>query len=98
MDKIKIYETATKKWGIHAQLLVAIEELAELQKAICKHINRDGPIQDLWEETADVEIMCEQIRHIFSNVQSGYHCPKHNIDEVKKQKLERLAKKLGITE
>ena len=88
MNKEKIYETATQMWGHQAQLLQAVEELSELTKAIIKHLNRGENPTPILEETADVEIMCEQIRHIFSA--DGF------IDREKNRKLERLALKLGL--
>lgn len=104
MDKSKIYEEATKQWGKDAQLLVAIEELAELQKAICKYMNRGGEIGPVMEEVADVEIMCEQIRHIFKHTTTREKSPtnpvegvfEHAVDHYKNYKLKRLAKKLKI--
>lgn len=78
----KIYEDALVKWGRHNQLTVAIEELSELQKEICKYFRHEGKHEDLIEETADVSIMLEQIILMFDIE-----------DEVKKvmeEKLQRL--------
>lgn len=78
----KIYEDALVKWGRHNQLTVAIEELSELQKEICKYFRHEGKHEDLIEEAADVSIMLEQIILMFDIE-----------DEVKKvmeEKLQRL--------
>ena len=81
-----LYQLAIDKWGAKAQLTVAIEELSELIKEICK-INRGmGTIHNLAEEVADVEIMCEQLRYIFE-IDSV-------VDEWKESKLTRLANRL----
>ena len=47
-----------------AQKLKCCEELAELQTAILKHINKGGNTDDILEEMADVYIMLEQLRYL----------------------------------
>lgn len=54
--------------NVRTQLCVAVEELSELQKEICKYV-RD-PIYEkhydqIKEELADVLIMCSQLQYIF---------------------------------
>lgn len=61
----KVYEDAITRWGSHNQLVVAIEEMSELQKEICKCFRHEGKKEDLIEEVADVSIMLEQIIFIF---------------------------------
>lgn len=57
---------AVQKWGKEAQLLMVLEEMSELQKEILKNINRNKDnIQEIIEETADVEIMLEQLKYIY---------------------------------
>lgn len=51
---------ALKKFGVPAQTIKAVEELAELQQALCKKIL--GEKSNITEELADVFIMCEQIK------------------------------------
>ena len=70
-------------YGIQSQSVVAVEELSELQKAICKAYRSDFvDITSLQEEIADVQIMIEQIKYLYnlSNV---------SIKEVVDQKLKR---------
>ena len=64
------------------QIYVAIEELSELQKEICKALrNQDNTNYDnLVEELADVEIMLEQIKIYFE-------ISKSEIELMKKKKL-----------
>ncbi|MBE9509346.1 MAG: hypothetical protein IMY71_00585 [Bacteroidetes bacterium] len=62
-----------------------VEECSELIQALQKFNHRHGNPDNVVEELADVEIMCEQMRLIFNPVR---------IDEVKKLKLERLKKRL----
>lgn len=62
-DKQSLYKNAWKKWG-NLQFIMVVEECAELQKAVTKFLrNRnDDKENHIFEEVADVEIMCEQIR------------------------------------
>jgi NTP pyrophosphatase (non-canonical NTP hydrolase) len=63
--KTSLYQRVFDKYGADAQLTVAIEELTELAKEICKAKRYMGDIDHLAEELADVEIMCEQLRFIY---------------------------------
>ena len=58
-----ICKEALETWGGTAQMLVAVEEMSELQKEILKNVNRkkDNRTQII-EETADVLIMLEQLQ------------------------------------
>lgn len=47
-------------------MIVAIEELSELQKEICKYLRGKGDMQHIAEEVADVEIMIEQLTMAFN--------------------------------
>ena len=61
-----ILDKAISKWGKHAQLLMVLEEMSELQKEILKNINRGKDnIDDIIDETADVEIMLDQMKYIY---------------------------------
>jgi NTP pyrophosphatase (non-canonical NTP hydrolase) len=82
----ELYQSAINRWGIDSQLTVAIEELSELTKEICKQRRGIGGITSLAEELADVEIMCEQLRYIFG-IDS-------EVDTWKESKLKRLAERL----
>ena len=59
------YEKYKRKYGNNAQMIKAIEELAELQMALSKHLNHQGDIENIIEEIADVEIMTAQLKYIF---------------------------------
>lgn len=60
MEKLELYEQLIKKYDKN-QIIVAIEELSELQKELCKHLRNKTNINNLIEEIADVKIMIEQI-------------------------------------
>ena len=64
----KILEGAIEKWGATAQVVVAIEELSELQKELCKFL-RYGRCDELTmhDEMTDVSIMLNQLSLIFGD-------------------------------
>lgn len=88
MDKKELYFKAITLYGERAQAGVAVEEMAELIKAICKYYNRstennkEKHKDEIAEEIADVEITLEQLKVIFAM--------DYKIDEIKKFKLQRL--------
>lgn len=71
-DRREILSRAVVTFGEEAQLKMAIEEMSELTKAICK-LWRTRPetpearkaIASIREETADVQIMLDQIKILF---------------------------------
>ena len=65
MDDKRIYSEALYKYGAQMQETVCIEELSELQKALCKHIRGNGSMTDISEEIADVQIMLAQMVMLF---------------------------------
>ena len=77
-----IYRKAFERFGKFNQITVAIEELSELQKELCKVLRGNMNIENVVEEIADVEIMIEQL-HIMFNAD-------RDIDKVKAQKIDRL--------
>ena len=60
-----ILRKAIQTYGKDQQLLMAIEEMSELTKAICNY-NR-GREANIAEEMADVYIMLAQLEIIFNN-------------------------------
>ena len=53
---------AIKRYGVESQMMMAIEEMAELQKEVCNFLRaRDNNIA---EEMADVYIMLWQMQHM----------------------------------
>ena len=82
---------AIHRYGEAAQIDMAVEEMAELTKALCK-VKRATPgattaaIANVIEEIADVQIMLDQLRLIFAR----------STDEVEEDKLRRLLGRLNI--
>lgn len=67
VERNAIYDALIKKFSPNAQMIVAIEELSELQKEICKYLRNKEQlylVKGLVEEIADVEIMLEQIKFL----------------------------------
>ena len=69
----ELYKAAVQKFGERAQILVAIEEMSELTKALLKYIRHedfnqgdyDDIVESIAEERADVSIMLNQLAVIF---------------------------------
>lgn len=61
----KILRSAIRTFGITHQLNIAIEELSELTKEICKYNRYQSNVDAIAEEIADVEIMLQQIKMAF---------------------------------
>lgn len=64
-ERVKTYINALISYGDRAQMIVAIEELSECQKEICKILRGGENFPHLAEEIADVFIMMEQMALIF---------------------------------
>ena len=84
-EKIKILKMATEKWGKNAQILMALEEMAELSKELLKNMNRNSVNKNnITEEMADVYILLEQLKTIYGILEDDIN----NIVEEKINKLE----------
>ena len=65
-ERCKTYTKAILAFGERNQLIVAVEELSECQKEICKILRCGEDYRHLAEEVADATIMLEQIRLMFN--------------------------------
>lgn len=63
-ERKRVYEAALAKWGTELQATVAIEELSEVQKEICKMLRGKLDLEHMAEEIADATIMLEQLRQM----------------------------------
>lgn len=90
MDSNRLYTQAIDKFGEPSQIEMLIEELAELQLALQKFKRSPSKERafEVCDEMADVEIMLEQNKLIFSD---------SVITERKQFKLERLKDTLQDT-
>ena len=83
----QIIKSAIEKFGIDNQKVVAIEELSELQKEICKDLRGIGNRESIVEELGDVQIMAEQVKKI-------YNITEEELLSAKEYKLKRLEKRI----
>lgn len=82
----ELYRLALFTYGAQAQTMMVMEEMAELQKELCKHARGKENRAQIAEEIADVQIMLEQMEllHGCAGLVAGF----------KAQKLDRLEKRL----
>lgn len=62
-----VLKKAIDHYGTDCQLTVAIEELSELIKELCKYKRGQGSQMHIAEEMADVKIILEELEIIFNN-------------------------------
>lgn len=61
MNEQEVLKAALDKWGADVQTMMVFEEMAELQKELCKHARGADNRVHIAEEIADVQIMLEQM-------------------------------------
>lgn len=83
----EILVDAIETFGSDMQLTVAIEEMSELTKEICKAKRGTKNQDNIAEEMADVYIMLKQLEMIFCNTLK--------VDRAIEKKLKRLKLKLS---
>lgn len=86
-EQKELLTKAVNHYGIEAQLLMCVEEMAELTQAISKVLRGKVDINNLQEEIADVEICLEYVKMV-------YGVDKSVIEMWKDFKLDRLEKNL----
>ena len=90
IKKPDVLRDAIATYGMTAQVDMAIEEMSELTKELCKLGRGKGKLDRIVDEIADVTIMCEQLRQFFSLNQA--------VCERMDYKITRLRKNLGMGE
>ena len=90
MNRFEILAKAIETYGVNAQIDMAIEEMAELTKALCKFKRSADAARarDIKEEMADVQIMLDQLMIMFS--------ADADVAKFDKHKIARLAERLGM--
>lgn len=88
MDEKKVICDALRTFGVESQAVVAIEEMSELQKELCKLLRGKPNIDHIAEEIADVEIMLAQMVEAF-----GIYW---TVDAWKEYKLHRLENRMVL--
>lgn len=79
----EICRAALEAFGERAQMTMAVEEMSELTKELCKRCRGRDNVEALAEEIADVEIMLQQMKMMFD-------CA-GQVETFRRYKLERLA-------
>ena len=82
-ERATVYTDALQTFGPNMQMIVALEEMAELQKEITKALRGNLNPMHMAEEVADATIMLEQVRQMF-NINEP-------VCEIMDHKIERLA-------
>lgn len=85
---MNVLEKAIEVYGADLQKQVAIEEMSELIKEICKDFRGKGNKHFIIEEIADVQIMLQQLLII-------YGISTAELSIATKLKLDRLEKRLA---
>ena len=89
-QRAQVYTNALICFGETIQMVMALEEMSEVQKEICKKMRGYANDEHLAEEIADATIMLEQMRLFFGL--NDLVCEK--MDE-KVKRLDELLKKIG---
>ncbi|MFC1696897.1 hypothetical protein ACFL1H_01065 [Nanoarchaeota archaeon] len=98
MNEEELFSKAIKEWGVHPQLDMCIEEMAELIKEINKWKRNWSEHQgnvphSIIEEYVDVKIMLKQLEIYCRNSDVNFD----NLVQVKKnEKIERIKNKLNL--
>jgi len=88
IDEKAIYKKAIATWGQGSQIIITFEEMAELQKELCKCLRGETNIGHIAEEIADVEIMLGQMKLLFDIEEM--------VESYKRHKLARLGERIEI--
>ena len=89
-QRLNVLNSAIRTFGKESQKVVAIEELAELQKELTKDLRGKPNLQKIAEEMADVEIVLEQLELIYG---VGLIQQKQAFKE---NKLKRLVERINL--
>lgn len=89
----KSYQKFLDAWGEDAQIMMAVEEMSELTKELCKYLRYKGWNENsvdavrpnIHEEVADVLNCVEQLELIFDEKE---------ISRIREEKIERTLKKV----
>lgn len=83
----RVLERAILTYGVDAQKVMIFEEIAELQKEICKDMRGANNREAIIEETADLLIMIEQLKMML-------HITDEELEKVIEFKLNRLDERM----
>lgn len=81
-----VFKKALDTYGVIPQTFMAMEEMSELQKELCKNQRGKNNRREIAEEIADVEIMIEQMKVLYD--------VEENVVEIRNAKVARLSRRL----
>ena len=87
-EERKAFLEALRVFGSQNQITVALEEMSELQKELCKYLRNDSSFSyaNIAEEMADVEIMLDQMKILFQRDSA--------VEEQRQYKVKRLRERI----
>ena len=95
MEEENIYKLAMLKWGVKPQLVILIEEMAELTQAVTKFVRKDylaeeeilkfDTPENFMEELVDVDLILGQFKRLVNG---------DRFQEIRRKKLLRLEERL----
>lgn len=91
VSKTDVFKEAIGRYGRTSQVFMLIEEMAELQDAVCKYNRERVKKSAVIEEIADVRIMLDQLEIIID-------APKGKVNAVMSHKINRLKNRLKLEE
>ena len=100
IDRIAVLESAISVFGLRSQKDLAIEEMSELTKAICKErrartkIERAEARANIIEEIADVYIMLQQLIMIYDQDGECQSAVDYKVDRLEQTVLENLEEEI----
>lgn len=90
-QEARICMAAIDRWGRDAQMIKAMEEMAELTHALCRYVGEGKhdrkTVENIREEIADVSIVIDQLKAIFGPEEVGMW---------RLDKLQGMAERLGL--
>ena len=91
----EVLKAAIEKYGAEAQVVVALEEMAELQQALTKFLRGNPDQRNINEEMADVSIMLEQLKLIFGNRAAVTHWVGKKVARLEQRLKTQAIKNMG---
>lgn len=86
MDEAAVFRQALEIYGPQHQTMMALEEMAELAKELCKASRGLGNVEHIAEEIADVQITLEQMIIL--------HKCQELVERIRAEKVKRLRRRL----
>lgn len=86
MDDSAVFRQALETYGPRPQTMMALEEMSELAKELCKASRGLGNVEHIAEEIADVQITLEQMIIL--------HQCRELVERIRAEKVKRLQGRL----